>query len=161
MSTHSALKALSWVMREPFVLPGGGCAESMIAGHLRRAATQMDRNRKRAFENIALALEDAAAMVVGRRQTKGEVLQAVQSLDAHSRKQQETNAPTARIDHIGWESFKGLFCPVASSISTDVITAELLDVSIIKIGSILTAIEAACMMLRVNGALLNSKPHES
>lgn len=153
-SVQSALKALSWVMREPSVLPGGGCAEAMIANHLRGAASSMDRNRKRAFENIALALENAAALLVGSSQARGEIVAAVRSLGAYARKQWEASD---RIDHIGWDSFKGQFCPIATTIETNVTTAELLDVSVIKIGSILTAIEAACMMLRVNGAILNSK----
>jgi chaperonin GroEL (HSP60 family) len=154
-SIHSALKALSWVMHEPFVLPGGGSAESMIAGHLRRAASTMNGVKRRAFEDICLSLESAASLVVGSRQTKGEVLAAVQSLDEYTRKQQETSS---MIEHIGWDSFKGQFGPVATSLSSYVISADLLDVSVIKVGSILTAIEAACMMLRVNGAIFNTKP---
>ena len=154
-STHSALKALSWAMREPFVLPGGGCAESMISGHLRRVASKMEPRVKRVFDNVAMAIESAAALVVGRRLGGSEMAAVIQSLEGHSRKQRDELC--GRIEHIGWDAFEGQFLPVATSSSStsDVLTADLLDVSVIKTGSILTAIEAACMMLRINGALLN------
>ncbi len=123
-----------------------------------------------ALEFVALGLEDAAVQTVPPEVGRHEALAAVRSLVCHF--QQELLRESGEVDFIGWSQRAGSFCTVAKCqrISSDerggpsscpahiaeVSDATLLEVGVVKLGAVLSGLEAACTMLRIDGCIIAS-----
>lgn len=98
-AAEASLKVLRWALASPVVLPGGGCAEMLMACHVRQCAaaaagaTAGSGSRRRpacsasaaAHEAFASGLERAAAALVGDAAPHSEATEALRSAAEETR----------------------------------------------------------------------------
>ncbi|KAF5833506.1 TCP-1/cpn60 chaperonin family-domain-containing protein [Dunaliella salina] len=108
-AAEGALRVLAWTLRSPWVLPGGGAWQAMIAARLRAKACALERRQKHikagAYTAMAGALEQAAVSLIphSAEQTP-EVKEGVRSAARSAAKQLASSfsstCPAVRPSHI-------------------------------------------------------------
>ncbi|GAX83493.1 hypothetical protein CEUSTIGMA_g10918.t1 [Chlamydomonas eustigma] len=180
----AALKVLMRAVREPDqLLPGGGCAEALLAAYIRRlgsqtaaegAANMKSGIQAKATEIAASSLELMASHLMSPVAGRVDAITAVRSLHQHVQDQLRVlkdgnlSLEMPEIQFIGWNTSQNLFSSVVTgklacnpSSCTDacahlmvhVKSALLLEPLGIKMGAITAGLEAACMMLKIDATV--------
>eukprot|EP00798_Chlamydomonas_sp_ICE-L_P021267 gene21267-28188_t len=179
---NCAFKLLSWSMQVPYALPGGGCAEALIAAHLRTRSSQELRqpNQIAAVHSMAAALEELAATLVPALPGDGPTILAAIREQAQHHLQLLTCTAAPAVQFMGWDNSLGQLCevvecswvegngPRCSSGSTTECQRQhknsntalvpgpaprLLDLLAPKLGAISSGVEAACTLLKLDNVV--------
>lgn len=180
VTAESALRVLAWGLHTPMVMPGGGCAEFLMARIIRTAARaavpRPSAVQAAAYEAFAAALEHAGAALLGGAAPRAEATAAMRSaLDATLRQAaqqgpEDSGAAAPQLQYLGWHAEAQQIVPVlsckpssgrsagatpgAAAGGWQVEEALLADLTLAKMCALATAVEAAIAVIRLDGALL-------
>mmetsp|Transcript_8366 Transcript_8366/g.20754 ORF Transcript_8366/g.20754 Transcript_8366/m.20754 type:complete len:502 (+) Transcript_8366:1542-3047(+) len=118
-AAEGALRVLAWTLRSPWVLPGGGAWQGLVAARIRAKARALQRRRRHVkagvYTAMAGALEQVATSLVphstGQAQEVGEGVrsaarsaakQLANSLSSGSAAASPSRIPATHVEYIGW-----------------------------------------------------------
>jgi chaperonin GroEL (HSP60 family) len=139
------------VPQVPHVLPGGGCAEVLLASYLRLrtrlAAKRLTALQARALATFADALEDQAVALVAPHLPDIDPRAALRVAAGVGRSHDETGLKHV---YIGWSHEHQALAEVAAADAQGrVAHAELLDLVAPRLAALASAVEVACTVLRI------------
>ncbi|MEW5309737.1 MAG: hypothetical protein WDW38_001599 [Sanguina aurantia] len=162
-----ALKVLAWSIQVPYAIPGGGCAEVLIAQHVRdcaKNANHMPAVQVAAIEAYASALDGAAVKLVPWDEPTT-ILDAWHSVVQSHRPAQDSLPHVVSLQEamhltqfIGFRHSTSQFSEVVTGcmlgrdrqVAQDIAGAYLLDLLVCKLSGLASAVDACSTMLRID-----------
>jgi thermosome len=138
-----ALSVVADVIEDPFIVPGGGAVEMEAAKVARQLAMKVGGREQYAIEAFANAME-----VIPKTLAENAGLDAVDILTELRHKHES--------DPEGWKYGIDAF----SGKVTDMIAINVIEPLVVKIQALKAAVEAACMILRIDEIIAASKLEE-